>query len=290
MPELRIRTTGGAVLAATYSPAGETAIVALQSASGGTRHSPVYRHLHELLPPAGIGVVTFDRRGEGASTGGMSRGRFQLQVEDALAVVDALDAPRIGLWGLSQGAWIGPLAAASNAVRFLVLVAATGVTPSEQMRYAVACQLRRAGYDDAVVARVLDLRRRFEAWVHDPAPSGADALASELGSASTAPWWPKAWLPADLPDDEGRGRWIEEMDFDPRPVFAVVDVPTLLFYGDADSWTPVADSVAAWRTARGDDVEIVVIPGAEHDLTLPDGSLSATYTERLVEWVARQGR
>ena len=82
--------------------------------------------------------------------------------------------------------------------------------------------------------------------------------------------------------------WIEEMDFDPRPVFAGVRVPTLLFYGAADSWTPVAPSVAAWRAARGDDVEVVVIPDAELDLTLPGGRLSETYTHRLVEWVTQQ--
>lgn len=289
MVDLRIPTSNGAALAAMYSPAGETAIVALHGASEGTGRSPAYRHLHELLPPAGIGVVTFDRRGEGASTGESSRGRFPLQVEDALTVIDALDVERVGVWGLSQGAWIGPLAAvASSSVAFLVLVASTGVTPSEQMRYAVACQLRLAGYDEVVVAHVLDLRRRFEAWVHAPDHGGAPALAADLQQASTATWWDQAWLPPELLDDDDRRMWIEEMDFDPRPVFAGVSVPTLLFYGAADSWTPVAPSVAAWRAARSDDVEVVVIPDAEHDLTMPDGRLPDAYTQRLVEWVTRR--
>ena len=52
--------------------------------------------------------------------------------------------------------------------------------------------------------------------------------------------------------------------------------------------TPVEPSVEAWRAARGDEVEIVVIPEAEHDLTLPDGSLAPEYTSVLVEWVANQ--
>src|SRR5437660_10449839 len=119
---------GAFTLAASYSPAGSTAIVALHGAGEGTRDSPVYRHLHELLPPAGIGVVTFDRRGEGESTGDATRGRFELQVEDALAVMDGIDATRVGLWGFSQGGWIAPLAAVtSDEVAFLVLVASTGV-------------------------------------------------------------------------------------------------------------------------------------------------------------------
>ena len=60
-------------------------------------------------------------------------------------------------------------------------------------------------------------------------------------------------LPASSPaigfglhDDEGRRLWIEEMDFDPRPVFGQARVPALLFYGEDDAWTPVAESIEAW--------------------------------------------
>jgi len=279
----------GVSLAASYSPAGGTAIVALHGAGEGTRDSPLYGHLHELLPPVGIGVVTFDRRGEGESTGDSTRGRFDLQVEDALAIIDALDAQRVGLWGISQGGWIGPLAAAtSERVAFLVLVASTGVTPSEQMMYAVERQLRLAGYGDDVVARALELRRRFEDWVHVRAPEPDEQLAAELWAGVDEPWWSQVWLPPTLLDEESCRLWIEEMDFDPRPVFERVRVPTLLFYGEADSWTPVEPSVEAWRAARRDEVEIVVIPEAEHDLTLPDGTLAPEYRQTLVAWLVRQ--
>ena len=284
MEELKIERNGFA-LAASYSPAGEKAVVALHGAGEGTRESPLYTHLHELLPPAGIGVVTFDRRGEGESTGDATRGRFDLQADDAVAVLRAVDAERVGLWGISQGGWIGPIAAAgSDEVAFLVLVASTGVTPSEQMMYAVERQLRIAGYGDDVVERVLDLRRRFEANVHSPGPD--DELAADLMSALDEPWVGLLWLPPTLLDEESRGLWIEEMDFDPRPSFAQVRVPTLCFYGAADSWTPVEPSVEAWRAARGDDVEIVVIPEAEHDLRLPDGRLAPEYDRKLVEWLS----
>ena len=288
MEELFVRQRGVA-LAASYSPVGDTAVVALHSASEGTRDDPLYSHLHELLPSAGIGVVTFDRRGEGESTGKPSRGRFELQVEDALAVLTAIDAKRVGLWGISQGGWIGPLAAvASSDVAFLVLIASTGVTPSEQMMYAVERQLRLVGHGDDVVARALGLRRRFEDWIHTTAPEPDDQLAAELSAATDEPWWPHAWLPPSLLDERGQRLWIEEMDFDPRPVFAQVRVPTLLFYGQDDSWTPVEPSIAAWRAGRSDQREIVVIPHAEHDLRLPDGSLAGEYPRILVDWLRRQ--
>ena len=144
MHVLRIER-GEFALAASYAPAGDTVLIALHGAAEGTREAPLYRHLHAVLPREGIGVVTFDRRGEGESSGDATRGRFDLQADDALAVLRATDAERVGLFGYSQGGWIAPIAAArSDEVAFLVLVASIGVTPSEQMMVAVERQLRLA--------------------------------------------------------------------------------------------------------------------------------------------------
>jgi pimeloyl-ACP methyl ester carboxylesterase len=275
----------GSTLAASYSPAGEMVVVALQGAGAGTRDDPLYAHLHELLPPAGIGVVTFDRRGEGASTGDSSRGRFQQQAEDAAAVLRGVDGARKGFWGISQGGWIGPLAASrAQETAFLVLVASTGVPPGEQMFYANERQLRKHGYDGSVVARALDVRRRFEDHVHGREVD-EDELTGDLAAGVDEPWWEHMFLPPVLLDEEGKRLWIQEMDYDPKPSFAQVRVPTLLFFGKDDSWSPVLPSAEAWRES-GAPVEIMVIPGAEHDLRLRDGSLSPLYREKLVEWLS----
>jgi len=281
--ELRIEGDGF-TLAASYSPAGPTALVALHGAGEGTRDSPSLRHLHELLPPHGIGVVTFDRRGEGESTGDATRGRFDLQADDALAVLRAIGAERGGLFGYSQGGWIAPLAAArSDDVAFLVLVASIGVTPSEQMMVAVERQLRLAGYGDDVVDRALDLRRRFEDSIHDR-PVDEEELRADLLAALDEDWFGQLWLPPTTLDEEGKRLWIEEMDLDPEPIFAQVRVPALLFFGGRDSWSPISESVETWRRAKP-DAEVVVFAEAEHDMTLEDGTISPENERRLVDWL-----
>jgi pimeloyl-ACP methyl ester carboxylesterase len=136
-----------------------------------------------------------------------------------------------------------------------------------------------------MVARALGLRGRFEDWIHGAAAEPDGQLAGQLAEASQQEWWPHLFLRSRLPDERGRDAWIAEMDFDPRPVFARVAVPTLLFYGGRDSWTPVDASVAAWQTARGGEVEVVVLPDAEHDLTLTDGTISTVYEQTLVNWL-----
>ena len=40
------------------------------------------------------------------------------------------------------------------------------------------------------------------------------------------------------------------MDYDPIPSFEKIAVPTLLFYGERDEWTPIEASVQAWMRAR----------------------------------------
>ena len=279
---------GDAVLAGSLTLPDRTpapALVAVHGAEAATRDYALYRHLHTVLPPAGLAAVTFDRRGEGASTGDPSAGRFDLLAADAIAVVEhaaalpEIEPARIGLWGISQGGWVAPLAAAhSNRIAFLVLVASAGVSPAEQMRWAVPRQLRLAGYGDDAVALQTAARAELEEVVHG---RGSPERAQELLEAgSREPWWPLAYLPDRLLDDEERRQWIEEMDFEPEPVFAAVRVPTLLVYGEDDDWMPVDLSVEAWRRARGDEVEVVRLPGVGHE---PIGSRA--YEEALLEWL-----
>jgi hypothetical protein len=191
-------------------------------------------------------------------------------------VAAALGVERVGLWGFSQGGWVAPLAATlSEDVAFVITIAATGVTPAEQMLYANQRALELAGFGPDAVARARNLRLGLEAWVHDAGPP------PDLRAALDEPWFPLTYLPPSTFDDELKPLWIAEMDFDPRPVFAAVRAPVLAFYGELDSVSPVEPSVAAWPQAT-----VVVIPDAEHDLTLPDGSLAPLYEQTLVDWLS----
>ena len=235
--ELRIEREDGVVLAASLTlpertPA--TALVALHGAQPGLRDDPLFHHLHAVLPPAGFAVVTFDRRGEGASTGEPSAGRFELLAADANAVLEttaALDGiERVGLWGISQGGWVAPLAAVRfGRAAFLVLLSSCGVTPAEQMRYSTAERMRRAGYSEEAVRQMTTLRLTLEELARG---RGSRAEAERLLEAARAkPWWELEYLPDRLPENFGDARvWRDEMEFEPEPVFAEVRVPTLLFY------------------------------------------------------------
>ena len=263
-------------------------IVGLHPADDASRDHYLFRHLSRALLPRGVAVMRFDRRGYDVP--------FEDQVADTLDVIEELrsrreiDARRIGLWGFSQGAWIAPLLAArSDSVRSLVLVASVGVTPTEQMRYGTAKHLREAGHGEDAVRRLLDARTATEEWRRGrldltSAQAAVDAIADE-------PWRDLAYLPRDLAT---AGAW-PDMDFDPERVFAQVRVPVVLFYGEDDEWMPIDASIAAWRRAAeaagNRDVTVVRLAGARHTPTLGGrkeiDAVSPEYERVLVDWVLR---
>ena len=280
--------TGEVVLAATLTLPVRTpalAMIGLHGASGGTRADPLLARLHALLPAAGVAALTFDRRGEGESTGLPSLGDFETQAKDATALATWLRAlpevTEVGAFGFSQGAWVAPLALRRADFRFLALAAACGVTPAAQMRFGVAAHLRRNGYDELAVEQALHARALVEAHAHAAATD--DDLADALTAAAHESWWELAYLPAVPFDEQERAAWCAEMDFDPGPSIAAVDVPTLLLYGTDDLWLPVKESVAVWRKHHP-GIDVGYADGASHDLTR-HGEPAPETEERLLSWL-----
>ena len=256
------------------------AIVCLHPADDGSRDHYLFRHLEAILPPVGISVARFDRRGDDVP--------FTDQVRDAEAVVDALrarsdiDPRRIGLWGFSQGAWIASLVAAgSDRIAFLVLVAATGVSPAAQMRYGTAKQAKAAGHSASEIDALLRLRSAFEDYARGKRPRAE--VQRLIDAAKGEPWFARAWVRPVLPAVPG---FWPDMDFDPAPVAARVTVPTLLFYGEDDEWQPIDASIAAWS---GGGRTVNRLRGTAHAPTLRGerdlASIAPDYTDSLVAWL-----
>jgi pimeloyl-ACP methyl ester carboxylesterase len=88
------------------------------------------------------------------------------------------------------------------------------------------------------------------------------------------------------------------MDFDPAPIFANVRVPTLLFYGEDDEWSPIDASVTAWERAaeRANNTDVLVqrLAGTGHFPTKGGveaiEAISPEYERTLVEWLGRVTR
>ena len=266
----------GARLAGTlFLPAGQpprAAVIALHGAQVPLRTDPLYRHLIAILPRLGIALFLYDRRGSGQSTsGGAKPGNFDLLAADAVAAFTRLrrepgiDPKRIGFWGLSQGGWLTLLAAKKEPrAAFAIAVSAPMAGADVQMNFAVTNILRVAGQPQAVIDRAIRARNIVDEYTRGQR-SRADAEAAEA-SVRREPWYDQLWLKGNIDDPE----WRRQIEADPLQALAGSRVPTLILFGQADPWVPVAASLGALRARAPEypNVTVRIIDGADHSMML----------------------
>lgn len=256
-----------------YAPQGGTrvpAIVVFHAASSPLRTAALYDHLEQMLPPLGIAVFTFDRRGTGGSGGSPQGNGFDVLADDGIAAAQMLardpriDPNRIGFWGLSQGGWLSLLAASKyRPTAFAISLSAPMVTPDVQMNFAVSNILRIKGYGQSDIDRAVEARTavdEFERGKLDrkTAQSRVDAVVNE-------PWFDLIYLGKTFKDPNESG-WAKEIRHDPLQSVGMVTAPTLIMYGAGDPWVPAAVSVDRLSkvTAARDNFEVAVIGGTDH--------------------------
>ncbi|MFI7127456.1 alpha/beta hydrolase family protein [Nonomuraea sp. NPDC050153] len=135
---------------------GRAGVVLVHGAGTGTKREKL---LGEAVAFArqGLSVLIYDKRSEGYSL--FERSYSQL-ADDALGAVGMLrqqpgvDPAKVGIWGLSEGGWVAPLAASrSKDISFVILVGANALQPLRQQTWAVAAGLRKAGVHGSFVDR-----------------------------------------------------------------------------------------------------------------------------------------
>jgi dipeptidyl aminopeptidase/acylaminoacyl peptidase len=285
------------------------AVIAFHAASSPVRDNPLYAHLIDMLPPLGIAVFVFDRRGSGKSGGKLEDSDYTMLADDGisaqrmLAQDHRIDPRRIGFWGLSQGGWLALLAASrSPQAAFALSVSAPMTTPDVQMNFAVANILRIKGFSQSDIDQAIATRTAvddFQRGKRDRA-----SAQSIVDAATTKPWFVHTYLERTVKDPDRSG-WAKEMRHDPMATLDAVKQPAFVIYGSADPWVPVQISVERLRasSARHPNVEVALIAGADHamatSVSLADqidplllaraAPQSTAYFGLLSAWLAKQG-
>ncbi|NUR93310.1 MAG: prolyl oligopeptidase family serine peptidase [Nonomuraea sp.] len=126
------------------TPGKHPAMVFISGSGNGSRTE--FTPQAEYLARAGVVTLAFDKR----SVGYNFRDRdFGLLADDALKMVDYLrgrpevDPGRTGVWAVSEGGWVAPIAARSPHVGFVILVSSSNVSPLREVAWALNEQLQR---------------------------------------------------------------------------------------------------------------------------------------------------
>lgn len=217
-----------------------------------------YRQEAESFARSGIVTLIYDKRPKHSKTDV----DFSLLANDALAGLRALrsradvDPARTGLWGVSEGGWVAPLAASrSTDVAFVVTVGGPGVSPERQQSWNLANRLAAAGVSGSL---------------------RTTAIGTTLGLLVGANLFP-------------------ESGYDPVPVLTRVTQPVLGLWGALDRVIPGAESMRIFQQAldRGGNTHYTLraIPGADHTMRrTSDGfqssdQVSPAYLALVGSWV-----
>jgi uncharacterized protein len=259
----------------------------------------------------GIAALAYDKRGVGESTGNFRSVPFMELTGDGLAGVEYLktrkeiDARHVGVWGLSQGGWLGPLAASrSSDVSFVIAVSGPGVSPGDQMIFFYGKELEADGLSERDVQEASALRR--DVWHYLSSGEGYAKAKAELKAAQERSWYlavkmqrDDLFAPLQTPEEVARpgspgARWFKkEAIYDPLPALEALRVPTLFVFGDHDRLVPVEESIAIIRRVQTNDTRhaftIRVLGNVDHGMNSltgdRSGEPSAEYLETMKEWL-----
>ncbi len=203
----------------------------------------------------GIAVLAYDKRQ-------LDQPVYSLLADDVVAAVGVLrEQPgvkpdAVGLWGISEGGWVMPIAASrSRQIAFLVLASAPGLTPLRVQNWNMHNKLAGAGVSGALAGTLSDRFYR-------------------------------------LADDAGL---FAEADHDPRPALATITQPVLAVYGTADTQVPAVESAGVLSGTIRTPLTVRFLPGAGHTLRVLDDTgmytdeLYPEYPELVGAWVRAVG-
>ncbi|MDT7830463.1 alpha/beta fold hydrolase [Pricia sp. S334] len=270
---------------------GKYPVVVLISGSGPQdRNEELAGHrpflvIADHLTRNGIGVLRFDDRGVGESTGDFKKATspdFASDVESALDYLKTrkdIDTDHIGLIGHSEGGVVAPMVAAeSDDVSFIVLMAGTGIPGSDILAMQGKLIEKAAGKSDADVERSAAIRKKIidmtlaSTDVQQLRDDLTNYLKGETDNAES-----QDLIPQGMDVDQFIKSQVDFMAtpwmvyflrHDPAKILENVECPVLAINGSKDLQVPAKENLSAigdaLEKAGNEEVTLIELPGLNH--------------------------
>lgn len=286
-------SAGNTLSAGLVTPEGDGPhpVVVFVHGSGPNPTTPESYYIHYCAPiiEAGAGCFWWDKPGVDESTGTYDEFQsFESRTSEVLAAIEYLrsrpdiDAEHIGLWGISQAAWVMPnprLIAARPA--FIVAVSCPARDVAQQSLHQVRAKLESMGFGEQEIEEATTFYET--SW---KAETSAEEYAALIESNESKPWMGKVY--PNLPEPVRQSMieaWMPPVD--PRPWLEQLDVPVLALFGSADTNIDPRLNQILFEEILGASSpnEVVMVENADH-MMLVDGAISPHAVESVTRWVS----
>lgn len=246
------------------------AVVLITGSGPQTRDEELLGHkpflvIADYLTRNGIAVLRYDDRGVGKSTGKFSEATTLDFANDAEAAFNFLikdkriNTQKIGLMGHSEGGVIAPIVASRNKkVKFIVLLAGTGVKGKALMSEQYRLILKSASIPDSIVEPLVDLNRQaFEVVLTTPNNTQAGVKIREITENTiqklgeeTSKKYNLTKSTADQLIMQVLTPWMKEfLRLNPADYLSKVNCPILALNGELDLQVPATQNIPAIKAA-----------------------------------------
>ena len=283
--------------------ASETRPLVVQAGIGSNDHGWLHgetflSHEPYLFAAKGISTFLYDKHGTGESAGKFHMNFHRLARDLVAATGEARRMARgrhgpVGLYGISQGGWVAPLAANQTKADFMVINSSGVFSPLEEDAGEVINNLRAKGYGQDVLAKAEEVIAAAQVVRTSKYLQGFEQLALVKKKYGQEPWFKD--IEGDLTtsivrasEQELRARAGDENPLeipwahDSVAVLRQTSVPTLWILAEEDRESPRQLTIARLRMLQkeGKRIQIVTFPNTDHGIyeftESPDGKRTNT--------------
>jgi len=254
----------------------------------------------------GIGVLTYDKQGAGASNGDWETASLDELANDLLAGVDFLktrkniEPHKIGIMGNSQGGWTGSIAASKiKDLAFLVMRVGAGENVFNTISYEYKNSLLADNFTSTEINEIMEM-------YHANWKMAAEGKTWEEGNEQIKSYKNKVWFKRVYPQERTKTTsslkwwvWLQKnLQYDSYNYLQHIKAPTLWLMGEKDcnvnSQIGLPRIKKALQLAKNKDFEVDIIPNMAHNGMIAKNGFyneplsfeyAAGFWERLEKWL-----
>ncbi len=229
----------------------------------------------KIYKKLGFIVLTFDKRGNGKSTGNYKSITFNDLIDDAIACLKYLrsrndvDKERIGIWGFSQGASILPMISSRSEIpSFMIAKSPEIISLTESAIYQDSIRIKEKGFSEKDCDVVIQSHKNVEKLIfngakHNEVETYIKNNAKIYGFMNETALFENIKIPENEFDSWAWKGRITKFD----PFWKNMNIPALVFWGSNDTLVNPLENIKKIRSFNLKNIEVKIFKNADHNIT-----------------------